>query len=187
MASRHLLIWLWVAGYFAWQGAQYVKSMRYELPIYPFLSILAAAGLVAFIDWAFRTRRSPLWRAVSIATAAFVIVGAYGWAFAFTEIYRQPTTRLAASRWIYENIPSAVTLNVTQDGAAKPIQLPFPNTTTFGFDGQPTATVFDVKTASTLQTATDQPLDRSGGRSRTGNRALGDQHHAGWRQPDRFV
>ena len=152
--SRHLLIWLWVAGYFAWQGSQYVKPLRYELPIFPFLTLFAAAGVMALIDWAFHVRRSTIWRAVSIAVAAMVIVGAYGWAFAFTEIYRQPTTRLAASRWIYENIPAAVTLRVTQDGTAQPIQLPFPNTTMLGFDGQPIAATFDVKTASTLDAAT---------------------------------
>ena len=154
MQSRHLLIWIWITGYFAWQGSQYSKSIRYELPIYPFFSILTAAGVLAFIDWAFRTRRSTIWRAVSIAAAAVVIVGAYGWAFAFTEIYRQPTTRVAASRWMYDVIPTAVTLHVTQDGAAKPIQLPFPNTTMLGVDNQPVAAAFDVKTPSTLDTAT---------------------------------
>ena len=58
-----------------------------------------------------------LWRAVSIAVMAFVIVGAYGWAFAFTDIYRQTTTRIAASEWIYDNVPTAVTLHVDQNGS----------------------------------------------------------------------
>jgi hypothetical protein len=78
--SRHLLIWIWITGYFVWMGSTWVKSIRYELPIYPFLSILAAAGLFAFLDWAFRARRSTVWRAISIAALAFVIVGAYSWA-----------------------------------------------------------------------------------------------------------
>ena len=120
------LIWLWVTGYFVWMGSAWVKSIRYQLPIYPFLSIIAAAGLIALLDWAFRARRATLWRAVSIAVVGFVIVGAYGWAFAFTDIYRQTTTRIAAPQWIYDNVPTAVTLRVDQNGAPTPIQLPFP-------------------------------------------------------------
>ena len=96
------------------------------MPIYPFLSIFTAAGVLAFIDWAFHARRSTIWRAVSIAAAAFVIVGAYGWAFAFTEIYRQPTTRVAASRWMYDVIPTAVTLHVTQDWSGKTDSIALP-------------------------------------------------------------
>ncbi len=36
--SRHLLIWMWITGYFVWMGSAWVKSIRYQLPIYPFLS-----------------------------------------------------------------------------------------------------------------------------------------------------
>ncbi len=151
--SRSLLIWLWVTGYFVWMGSAFVKSVRYQLPIYPFLSILAAAGLVALLDRATRARRTTLWRAVSIAVTAFVIVGAYGWAFAFTDIYRQTTTRVAASAWIFENVPTAVTLRVEQDGAAKAIQLPFLNTTILLENNQPAAAFFQTEADSTLHTA----------------------------------
>jgi YYY domain-containing protein len=142
--SRHLLIWLWVSGYFVWMGSTWVKSIRYQLPIYPFLSILAAAGLVAFLDRAARARRSTMWRAISIAAVAFVLVGTYAWAWAFTDIYRNPTTRVAASRWIYENVPTAVTLNLNENGVMKPLHLPFPNTTLLGMDNQPIAVPFEV-------------------------------------------
>lgn len=152
--SRHLLIWLWVTGYFVWMGSAWVKSIRYQLPIYPFLSIIAAAGLIALLDWAFRARRATLWRAISIAVVAFVIVGAYGWAFAFTDIYRQPTTRIAASQWIYDNVPTAVTLHVAQNGAPTPIQLPYLNSVVLGDDNQPAAAFFEVSRDSTLQSAT---------------------------------
>ena len=152
--SRHLLIWIWITGYFVWMGSTWVKSIRYQLPIYPFLSILAAAALIALLDWAFRARRSTLWRALSIAIVALVIVGTYGWAFAFTDIYRQTTTRIAASQWIYDNVPSAVTLQVDQNGTSKPIQLPYLNTTVLGVDNQPAAAPFEVKQSTTLQSAT---------------------------------
>jgi YYY domain-containing protein len=152
--SRHLLIWIWVTGYFVWMGSTFVKSIRYQLPIYPFLSIFAAAGLVALLDRAMRTRRAVLWRAISIAVMALVVVGTYAWAFAFTDIYRRTTTRIAASEWIYDNVPTAVTLHVDQNGASTPIQLGYPNTTTLAVDNQPVAAVFKTDAESTLQSAT---------------------------------
>jgi YYY domain-containing protein len=152
--SQSLLIWLWVTGYFVWMGSTFVKSVRYQLPIYPFLSILAAAGLVALLDRAARAHRKTLWRAVSIAVVVFVIVGAYGWAFAFTDIYRQTTTRVAASEWIYDNVPTAVTLRVDQNGAPRALQLPFANSVLLGVDNQPVAAFFKVEADSTLQSAT---------------------------------
>ncbi len=152
--SRHLLIWLWVAGYFLWMGSTWVKSIRYQLPIYPFLSILAAAGLVALLDRAARARRQTVWRAVSIGVIVFVIVGAYGWAFAFTDIYRQTTTHIAASEWIYDNVPTAVTLHMDRGGTPQAVQLPFPNSVLIAIDNQPTAAFFKVAADSTLQSAT---------------------------------
>jgi len=38
----HLLPVAWIGGMFLWQGLQFVQSMRYLLPIYPLLAIMAA-------------------------------------------------------------------------------------------------------------------------------------------------
>lgn len=54
---QHLLPWLWVTLVFLYYGGQWGKTMRYFLPIYPALTVLAAYTLVAFWDW---TRRRPL-------------------------------------------------------------------------------------------------------------------------------
>ncbi len=48
----HLLPVAWIGGMFLWQGLQFVQSMRYLLPIYPLLAIMAAWLLWAMIDWA---------------------------------------------------------------------------------------------------------------------------------------
>jgi hypothetical protein len=144
--SRHLLIWVWVTAYFVWQGTQWVKSIRYQLPIYPLLTLFAAAGLIALWDWAGkRERRSILRRAVAVVALAIVVFGAYGWATAFTEIYRQTTTRVAASEWIYDNVPTAATLQLQQNGAAQAIQLPFLNTVILGVDGESDVAPFEIK------------------------------------------
>jgi len=47
----HLLPVAWIGGLFLWQGMQYVQSMRYLLPIYPMLAIMAASLLWWLVDW----------------------------------------------------------------------------------------------------------------------------------------
>ncbi len=47
----HLLPVAWIGGMFLWQGLQYVQSMRYLLPIYPHLTIMAAWGLWGMVAW----------------------------------------------------------------------------------------------------------------------------------------
>jgi YYY domain-containing protein len=124
--------------YFLFMGTRWVKSVRYFLPIYPTLFLLAAWGLVFFWRWASvgkgaeEQRRSGdweigrLWRRPTVLVLVFVIVlPSLLWAVAFTEIYRQPLTRVAASDWIFENVPTALTLLYNdQSGEAKQLQLP---------------------------------------------------------------
>src|SRR5688500_114842 len=39
---RHALLWGWTAAYFLWQSLQFNPTMRYQLPIYPLLAMMAA-------------------------------------------------------------------------------------------------------------------------------------------------
>jgi hypothetical protein len=39
---RHALLWGWTALYFFWQSMQFNPTMRYQLPIYPLLEMMAA-------------------------------------------------------------------------------------------------------------------------------------------------
>nr|MBI2904261.1 hypothetical protein [Chloroflexota bacterium] len=50
--QRHLIPVVWSGLYFAWQGGQWVKPMRYFMPIYPTLTILGAWALIELLDWA---------------------------------------------------------------------------------------------------------------------------------------
>ncbi len=102
--QRHLLPLVWVLVFFLYQGTQWVKSMRYLLPIYPMLILLAAWMLAtAWERWGRRR-----WAAALLI--GLVIVPTWLWACAFTGIYRQPLTRVAASRWAYQNVPTGATL-----------------------------------------------------------------------------
>jgi hypothetical protein len=114
-----LLLALWTGGYFLYMGTQWVKSMRYFLPIYPALALTAAWGLL-------RLRRlpQPAGRWLALAGIGIVVGGTFLWAWAFTGIYRQPVSRVAASRWLYAHVPTVVTLlRADPPGARYPLPL----------------------------------------------------------------
>ncbi|MEJ2211354.1 MAG: DUF2298 domain-containing protein, partial [Anaerolineae bacterium] len=124
----------WVVLSFGWQGAQYVKSVRYFLPIHPYLAIFAAFVVVAAWDWA-RQRRRWL-RFAAGGLAAVVLGGTFLWALAFIQIYTEPVTRVQATRWIYQNVESGATLRYrTPDGQESQMQLPLPSHEIYTSDG----------------------------------------------------
>ncbi|MCS6773797.1 MAG: DUF2298 domain-containing protein, partial [Thermoflexales bacterium] len=124
----YLPIVLWVGGYFLYQGAQWTKSIRYLLPIYPALCVLAAHLLISF--WrrfpslaGHRLARAGL-RLAALAPMILVLSGTALWARAFLHIYDGEITRVQASRWVYENVPTAITLEWQSDGGTSQRQLP---------------------------------------------------------------
>ncbi|HEY5158162.1 MAG TPA: glycosyltransferase family 39 protein, partial [Anaerolineales bacterium] len=123
---QHIVFWSWTAIYFTWQSLQYNPNMRYQLPVYPFLAMMAA--WVVF-DWG-RPRLSTLkrlnWRKILAATVGVVVLLlTCVWALAFTSIYLRPETRVAASRWIYQNVPGPIELQI-QTTAGTTYQQPLP-------------------------------------------------------------
>ncbi len=112
-----LVPWTWVTVFFLYQGSQWVKSLRYLLPIYPFLALFAAYLLLRIGETTlqrsnaprptFHALRSTLPRHVPWL---IVLVGTLLWATAFTAIYRRPQSRITASRWMFEHIPAGATI-----------------------------------------------------------------------------
>ncbi len=102
---RHLVLWGWATAVFLYHSTEWVKAMRYLLPLYPVFLLFAAywlvRGLRAVSSW---------WRGISLAASAVVVIGAIFWGVAFFTIYLRPHARLAASRWIYEYVPPNVTV-----------------------------------------------------------------------------
>ncbi len=123
----HTIPVAWTLLYFLFMGTRWVKSVRYFLPIYPTLVIAAGWALVYL--WSLAARRDREkggWRRAAVAgLAALVLVPSFLWATMFTQIYREPVTRVAASNWIFENVPSGATLLYTSaDGTPRELQLP---------------------------------------------------------------
>jgi YYY domain-containing protein len=93
----HAIPVLWVAVVFFHLGFTYQATLRYFLPIYGCLCVLAAWALVEV-----SARRKYVGRVL----IAGVMLFTSGWALAFLSIYTKPHTRIEASRWIYEHVPA---------------------------------------------------------------------------------
>jgi 4-amino-4-deoxy-L-arabinose transferase-like glycosyltransferase len=101
VSAPALLALIWIVIAFAYGGTPFVKSMRYLLPAAPFLLLFAAYACEAFL-----TRFHGLSRAVSIIVFGLTAL----WALAYVTIYARDTTRVAASQWIYRNVPEGSVL-----------------------------------------------------------------------------
>lgn len=108
---QHLLPVVWTGGFFLFMGTRFVKSMRYFLPIYPFLCLLAAWALLSLFT-RIKSRgqsSSKLQKAVPYLLTITVILSTLIWATVFTRtVYQQTNTRIQATRWIYQNIPAPI-------------------------------------------------------------------------------
>lgn len=107
----HLLILFWVVGMFLYHGGQFVKTMRYFLPLYPFLTIFAAFFLLEIWNQAkglaghVRSIRTAKQAQFFTGLALVIVLSTtVFWAVASTSIYTRTSTRVAASRWIYANV-----------------------------------------------------------------------------------
>lgn len=107
---------------FVFQDIQFARPLRYFYPILPLAAIIAGPFLVPL----FTKKR------LGLSVAASVIMVLPG--VMFLSIYSVPHTRVQASSWIYENIPSGSTLSceywddclpLINDGRFKVIELPF--------------------------------------------------------------
>jgi len=113
---QHLLLWGWTAFYFTWQSLQFNATMRYQLPIYPLLCMMAAWVIFEFTkqpaddrpQTVFYRLRSSVFGLIGITVLVLTTI----WAFAFQSIYLRDETRMAASRWIFENAPAGINLNI---------------------------------------------------------------------------
>lgn len=127
-----LVMLLWVVAYGALVGDFYVKFLRYVLPIYPCLMVIASGFLLAMLRWATRisspllredvddgiwadhedsqptsallSGHSKLARGVVYGVIALALAGTIFQGLALLHVYSQPNTRLQASRWVYEHV-----------------------------------------------------------------------------------
>jgi YYY domain-containing protein len=124
---HHLLLWGWTAFYFGWQSMQFNPTMRYQLPVYPLLAMMAAWVLFEIPRMTADRRRQTIVGGLSSAVGLIVLTLTAIWAFAFQSIYLRPEPRMTASRWLFQNAPSAVNVFIETDGGLVRQPLPFPS------------------------------------------------------------
>ncbi len=156
----HAVLWGWTAVYFVWQSLNFSRSMRYQLPVYPTLAIIAAWAIFKLWDKGVRSSREGSARkklnGFKIGAAALgflVLAGTFAWAFAFSRIYTRPVTRIAASEWIYQNVSSAINVRINADGQNFNLTLPFRSRSTLAY-GQPIVLAFQPRATGVVQELT---------------------------------
>lgn len=92
------LILFWVIFLFFFQGIQAVSTMRYFLPIYPFICIISAFFLNLIFKTKFFNKRLYLKVLIISLIAIYPIM--------FLSIFTKNHSRVTASSWIYKNIPA---------------------------------------------------------------------------------
>ncbi|MEJ2564309.1 MAG: glycosyltransferase family 39 protein, partial [Anaerolineales bacterium] len=125
---RHFIVVVWTGAYFLWQSWGFTPAMRYEIPVYPTLAIMAAWGLWRVWEKTgeIRADRRRLAKIFVGGIACVTVLWTFIWALAFTSIYTRPLTRFEASEWIYSHIPAAINVVVEADGERlfEPLALP---------------------------------------------------------------
>lgn len=115
------VILLWMMLFFTYQGAQFVKAMRYFLVMLPLLSLITGLGM-AVIAARFKQRSKLVNWSLGSALSLSLLV----WPLLFLSIYVLPNTRIKASEWIHKNLPSSAVVNESWDD---PLPLLIPRTT----------------------------------------------------------
>ncbi|MCK6539801.1 MAG: DUF2298 domain-containing protein [Anaerolineales bacterium] len=122
---RHALLWGWTAAYFIWQSLQFNPTMRYQLPIYPLLAMMASWVVFERLPITNYKIRNTVNITRSVL-ALVVILLTTAWAFAFQSIYLRDEPRIAASRWIFQNVPGPINVGYQTNNSSYNQPLPFP-------------------------------------------------------------
>ncbi|MDW8402838.1 DUF2298 domain-containing protein [Chloroflexus sp.] len=154
------VLWVWIAFYFAWQGGQFAITMRYLLPIYGALIVLAAWALAVATCWGRRWLNAAatlrpagwlqawhtrLWQGLAWAARLAlpaVLIATAGWAYAFSRIYTVPHSRVQAAQWLAEHAPPGSYVISERWDDPLPLQATSTaawNITFFGIDSSPYA------------------------------------------------
>ncbi len=123
---RPLIPLLFILLYFGFMGRQFSLYMRYFLPLYPALAVLAGYALVEFARYLARLRvRNRFSLAMpGRVVVAMLLVAAVLPGFAYLSIYANPVTRVEASAWMLSNWPVGTSVAYEHWDDSLPLRLP---------------------------------------------------------------
>jgi len=81
--------------YFLYIGSWYTKFIRYMVPLLPFFAII-----LSWLLYQIYLKRKLIGKILILISLSLSFL----WALAFSSIYLKESTRITASKWIYENI-----------------------------------------------------------------------------------
>jgi YYY domain-containing protein len=115
-----LVVLSWVLVYSGITGSFYAKFMRYMLPVYPFLTLMAATLLLTIVAVGRNKKGAPN-KGISrfifpfgLAAIALVLAGTLFQGLALLNVYSQENTRVQASRWMYSHVSRGSVLTYEQ-------------------------------------------------------------------------
>lgn len=116
---RNISLLAWIVAYFMFVGGIWVMSMRYYLPLYPPLIVLAAWLLVTAVRKS--QKRAILLKFGSVG----LLVGVTGftilWGVMFTNVYRNIATFTQAGYYTWERVPGDFYMVVDEDDPTIPL------------------------------------------------------------------
>ena len=104
--TLNVFFFLFYLLYFLIIGKSAVKFMRYMLLMYPFFCILA--GYAVYTVYEKTEWMKAHTKAISIALITITLI----WSLAFVSIYSRTSTRIRATQWINQFLPSGTTIAV---------------------------------------------------------------------------
>lgn len=133
--TRLILPMTWVLVYFGWLGQNWVSSMRYFIPIYGMLTLLASWLLTKLVTSSYTAwqNRPQFSRQIMFGASILFLLFVFGYTtlygYGFTNIYRHELTRVQASRYYQENVPSDFGVWIERDdGNTRLVNIPiYPN------------------------------------------------------------
>lgn len=119
--KHHIFLFLnfaWIIILFLYQGKEYAKNLRYFYPLYPNLAILSGYSLSVLLC---KLPKNKLF--ISNLILAFLLLI---YPLSFISIYSRPHSRVTASIWIYDNIPTGSSISAEHWDDFVPMSLPTP-------------------------------------------------------------
>lgn len=102
--------------YFLLVGNFAIGFMRYMLPLYPLFCLFAAVSVQQYIFEKMGSKKN-----IKITLLVFLLLLISLWPLSFLSIYTKPSSRIQATNWILEHIPSGKTLAIEHWDDALPI------------------------------------------------------------------
>ena len=94
-----ILLFSWIILNFLLIGSWYIKSIRYLLPILPFLCLCAAEPVSRLLS-------NSKTRILGVSLTLVIFLWSATFSLAFIHIYSVPHSKTQASEWLYTNIPA---------------------------------------------------------------------------------